>query len=30
VERVAGATAAQTKAILDDLAARGQRFLTLK
>ncbi len=30
VERIAGATAAETKAILDDMAARGQRFLTLK
>jgi N-acetylmuramoyl-L-alanine amidase len=29
VERVAGETAAATKALLDDMAARGQRFLTL-
>jgi hypothetical protein len=30
VERVAGETAAATKALLDDMAAKGQRFLTLK
>jgi hypothetical protein len=30
VERVAGETTAETKALLDDLAAKGQRFLKLQ
>ncbi len=29
VERIAGADFADTQRILDDMAARGQRFLTL-